>query len=234
MTESEWLECETAPPLIEALPEPLSVRKLRLFMCGAVRRVWDLLPVECRVAIEASEGYADGNVSAEECAVGAKRIDQLYEELAKPWNPDGMTYALSVAADATHATPNTRERASGVCYVIEAARAWVAAEAVADSEYNAVYDETTGLEDRALALVVREVFGNPFRPAYFNPAWRTDTVLAVARRAYDAREFGTLPILADALQDAGCDSADLLNHLRDQHAEHVRGCWALDLVLGKE
>jgi hypothetical protein len=71
-------------------------------------------------------------------------------------------------------------------------------------------------------------------PITFEPAWRTETVLAVARRAYDAREFGALPILADALQDAGCDSADLLNHLRDPHAEHVRGCWALDLVLGKE
>jgi hypothetical protein len=88
--------------------------------------------------------------------------------------------------------------------------------------------------DSDVAFWIREVFGNPFRPVRFNPAWRTDTVLAVARRAYDAREFGALPILADALQDAGCDSADLLDHPRDPHAEHVRGCWALDLVLGKE
>ena len=81
---------------------------------------------------------------------------------------------------------------------------------------------------------MREVFGNPFRPAFFNTAWRTDTVLAVALRAYESREFGALPVLADALQDSGCDSADLLNHLGDPHAEHVRGCWALYLVLGKE
>jgi hypothetical protein len=58
--------------------------------------------------------------------------------------------------------------------------------------------------------------------------------MSLARQMYDSRDFGAMPILADALQDAGCDSDTLLNHLRDAKQTHVRGCWALDLVLGKE
>ena len=65
------------------------------------------------------------------------------------------------------------------------------------------------------------------------PAWRTDTVIALARQMYESRDFSAMPILADALQDAGCDSPDILDHCRDPHATHVRGCWVVDLVLGK-
>jgi len=64
--------------------------------------------------------------------------------------------------------------------------------------------------------------------------WRTSTVMQLARGIYDERTFDQLPILADALQDAGCDNDDILNHFRDPNATHVRGCWDLDLVLGKE
>ncbi|MCE9568116.1 MAG: hypothetical protein K8U57_39440 [Planctomycetes bacterium] len=78
------------------------------------------------------------------------------------------------------------------------------------------------------------IFGNPFRPAAFSPEWRTTTVVALAQRMYESRDFSAMPILADALQDAGCDNDDILNHFRDPNAPHVRGCWALDLVLGKE
>lgn len=115
---------------------------------------------------------------------------------------------------------------------------------------------------QGLAALLREVVGNPFRPvthqanrlkrhiggAYFpdgkartewekaespglNPAWLTATVLAIAQAAYDERDWGRLHVLADALEEAGCDHADLLSHLRGL-GPHVRGCWALDLVLG--
>ena len=79
----------------------------------------------------------------------------------------------------------------------------------------------------------RELFGNPFRPATFNRAWRTSDAMALATGIYDDRAYDRMPILADALQDAGCDSDDILSHLRDPHATHVRGCWVVDLVLGK-
>jgi hypothetical protein len=80
--------------------------------------------------------------------------------------------------------------------------------------------------------VILEVVGNPFRPVVFDPAWRTDTAITLARQMYEAREFSAMPILADALQDAGCDNDDVLNHCRGE-GPHVRGCWVVDLVLGK-
>jgi hypothetical protein len=85
-----------------------------------------------------------------------------------------------------------------------------------------------------LANVLRDIFGNPFRPVAFFPEWRTDTAVTLARTTYESREFSAMPILADALQDAGCDSEDVLTHCRDTNATHVRGCWVVDLVLGKE
>jgi hypothetical protein len=80
--------------------------------------------------------------------------------------------------------------------------------------------------------LLREVFGNPFRPVPFSPAWRTDTAVSLARQAYEGRDFALLPILADALQDAGCASPEVLDHCHGS-GPHVRGCWVVDLVLGK-
>ena len=82
------------------------------------------------------------------------------------------------------------------------------------------------------ALVVRDIFGNPFRPVTANPAWLTSTAVAIARGMYESRDFSAMPILADALQDAGCDNDDMLEHCRGP-GPHVRGCWVVDLVLGK-
>ena len=82
--------------------------------------------------------------------------------------------------------------------------------------------------------LLRDIFGNPFRPVAFAPEWRTDTAVAFARTMYESRDFSAMPILADALQDAGCDSDDILAHCRDTSLTHVRGCWVADLVLGKE
>ncbi|MBP3954249.1 hypothetical protein J8F10_02935 [Gemmata sp. G18] len=79
---------------------------------------------------------------------------------------------------------------------------------------------------------VRDIFGNPFCPVAVDPSWLTSDVIALATGIYVERAFDRLPILADALQDAGCDNDDILNHLRGD-GPHVKGCWALDLVLGK-
>ena len=81
--------------------------------------------------------------------------------------------------------------------------------------------------------IIRDMFGNPFRPVTFSPAWRTDTAVSLAKQMYDSRDFCAMPILADALQDAGCDNEDVLNHCRGD-GPHVRGCWVVDVVLGKE
>jgi hypothetical protein len=83
------------------------------------------------------------------------------------------------------------------------------------------------------AALIRDIFGTPFRPVPFEPAWRTDTVLSLAQQMYDSRDFSGMPILADALQEAGCASDDILTHCRDSNATHTRGCWVVDLVLSK-
>jgi hypothetical protein len=92
---------------------------------------------------------------------------------------------------------------------------------------------TVARVQQRLANLLRDIFGNPFRPVTFSPSWRTDTAVSLARQMYDARDFSAMPILADALQDAGCDDDDILTHCRGP-APHVRGCWVCDLVLGKE
>jgi hypothetical protein len=104
--------------------------------------------------------------------------------------------------------------------------------------------------------LLREIFGNPFAPAkkrkgearrgsMFSASWRTDTVVTLAQQMYENCEFSAMPILADALQDAGCDNEDILTHCRgaihapkkrsrkkSEPAEHVRGCWVLGAGLG--
>ena len=106
-----------------------------------------------------------------------------------------------------------------------------------------------------MAALLRDIFGNPFRPinpgwitptvlplltktqelanSLFSSAWLTPDVLAMARGIYDERAFDRMPILADALQDAGCDNMQVLTHCRDVSGVHVRGCWVIDLLLGK-
>ncbi len=86
---------------------------------------------------------------------------------------------------------------------------------------------------KAHADIIRDIFGNPFRPISFAPAWRTDTAVSLAKHMYESRDFSAMPVLADALQDAGCDNDDILTHCRDEKQIHVRGCWVVDLILEK-
>ncbi len=110
-----------------------------------------------------------------------------------------------------------------------------------------------------LSDLLRDIVGNPFRPVVYDPNWLTTDVVAIARGMYESRDFSPMPLLADALQDAGCENEDILNHCRSardfspfslmgniiQDAQedvlnhsrfagpHVRGCWVVDLILGK-
>ncbi|MCE9561743.1 MAG: hypothetical protein K8U57_06770 [Planctomycetes bacterium] len=77
------------------------------------------------------------------------------------------------------------------------------------------------------------MFNNLFRPAAVDRSWLTSTVIVLANQMYESRDFSAMPILADALQDAGCENDDILTHCRDEKQVHVRGCWVVDLVLGK-
>jgi hypothetical protein len=113
--------------------------------------------------------------------------------------------------------------------------AWHAAEAAA---CHGGQKAKTG-EAKAQAALLRDIPGNPFRSVPLSPAWQTPQVVALAQAAYEQRglpagtlDVARLAVLADALEEAGCDQADLLDHLRGP-GPHVRGCWAVDLLLGK-
>ncbi|MCE9529888.1 MAG: hypothetical protein K8T89_01910 [Planctomycetes bacterium] len=82
------------------------------------------------------------------------------------------------------------------------------------------------------AKLIREVSGNPFRPVAIDDRWLTSTVVDIAEAIYEERAFDRMPILSDALMDAGCDSEEMITHCRG-NGPHVRGCWVVDLLLGK-
>jgi hypothetical protein len=79
--------------------------------------------------------------------------------------------------------------------------------------------------------LLRDLFGNPWAKVAIDPAWRTTTVLALATSAYESGDYATMPILADALQEAGCEDPEVLGHCRDAKY-HGPGCWVVDAILG--
>jgi hypothetical protein len=89
-----------------------------------------------------------------------------------------------------------------------------------------------GEEAKAQAELLRDLVGNPFRPAALDPSWLTAAVKALAQVIYEERRFADMPVLADALEEAGCTNADILAHCRSG-GEHARGCWVVDLILAK-
>jgi hypothetical protein len=102
--------------------------------------------------------------------------------------------------------------------------------------YAAELNVGSSLDRSQEASIVRDIFGNPFRPITVDPswlAWKDRTIVKLAQSIYDNRAFDRMPILADALEDAGCHDADILAHCRSE-GPHVRGCWVIDLLLSKD
>ena len=216
MTEDDWLCCNNPHDMLSGFPLVPSERKLRLFGCAVCRRVWELmLDGRCREAVEASELFADGLIAEME-------LD-----------------ALSAAAEEAHedAVSDDDHSAANVAHAVSYCSSPSLDLGVLAGAVDSPAEEASGgfrNEHLAQAILLRCIFGNPFRPVAFDPAWRSDTALSLARGMYESRDFSTIPILADALQDAGCDQGDILDHCRDPKQVHVRGCWVVDLVLCKE
>jgi hypothetical protein len=226
MTEAEWLACTDPMPMLEDLRGKASERKLRLFACACCRRIWrEIGHYSGRHAVVVSERYADGLADDTDLARANRRLpdfigrfgDEVFRVVDK----------VSLTRSHTFGYPDPPiSWLADVSYWATAV-AWYARR---DGEYVSVCERV------AQASLLRDIFGPlPFRPVAIDPAWlawKHGTVPAVARRVYEDRAFHDLPILADALEDAGCTAADLLAHCRSG-GEHVRGCWALDLLLGR-
>jgi hypothetical protein len=207
MTEYEWQSCTDPTPLLVSLRAKASERKLRLFAVACCRRVWrQMADGRSRQAVEVAEQYADG------LAGDAERI---------------FISKIAYAAWTTPAGAAAREAL--------AANAWASASGASRYATWAVQGVPRAEELHAHAELAHDIFGNLFRPFNVYPAWlawRGGLIVSMARRMYDSRDFSDMPVLADALEEAGCRVQDILGHCRSG-GEHVRGCWVIDLLLGK-
>ncbi len=237
-TEEVWLTCKDSYALGSGLQGLvldgcawLTDRKVYLFEVACARRVAHLLPSNlCRRTVDLAEAAAD----AAGGPLAVTPLPTLYELSAEMDQygpppdflprppPDPLTNAgLELAAKLAQ----PEQLGARVRYLVGG---W-AAEMVAVAAGVPGSDDEIGQQ----LLMLHDIFGNPFRPPNFDPGWRTPTVVAMAERIYEERGFGLLPILADALEEAGCANAEMLAHCRGS-GPHVRGCWIVDLLLGKE
>lgn len=233
MTEQEWLECSDSKRMLDFLRGKVSERKLVLFACACCRRVWNILTDErSRNGVVVRELYEDGVVTTYEVEAAADAARRARADIRRSFRMaygDREDCPEVAPAYAAGAASNT---ASGNYHPVS----WFVTRAAACvSSQGAVRAERA--ESKVLTSLLRDIVGpSPFRPVAANPlwlAWSEGTVVKLAQAIYDERSFDRLPILADALEEAGCDDADILDHCRQQH-EHVRGCWVVDLILGKE
>jgi hypothetical protein len=215
MTEAEWLAGVEPAPLLEHLEGHVSDRKYRLLVCACCRAIWPWLnDPRSREAVETSERFADGEADAGELEQFRGRAWQAVKDL-------GLYHPLRIVPEAAAVAARFLSRETGPAR-------WMALAAAAAFLGKPQNERLCGL--------IRELFGNPFRPPEVHPAWlawQDGTVPRLARAVYDGRSFADLPLLADALEEAGCTDAALLGHCRVP-ADHVRGCWALDLLLDKK
>jgi hypothetical protein len=224
MKEADWLTCPTAERLLSHLKGRAGERKLRLYGAACCRRCWPLLAVRARAAVEAVERFADGLCGADELARARQDAEEPARSAARAPKANGCWGGMRDAARAD----------------VEAVAHGPAWKAAAISDRIDVCEAIRVAERRAQADLLRCLFGNPFRPASLAPDRITSTVTALARAAYDERTLpggeldpARLAVLADALEDAGCTDAAILEHLRGP-GPHVRGCWAVDLCLCRE
>jgi hypothetical protein len=184
-------------------------RAPRLLSCSVCRLIWDqFTDSRSRKAIEVAEEYADGIVTLKALTAAHKTERTAYEEARKPdrWH-------CAIAAE-TACPKNVMSALESVVMTVSGT------------------DQTAF--DPLVMPMIHDVFHRRlFNPIILNPTWRTSTVLALATGIYEEKAFDRMPILADALGDAGCDNEDILNHCRGP-GPHCRGCFAIDLILGKQ
>jgi hypothetical protein len=235
VTEQEWFEGEEPGPmlgfLLRALQErcPLGVeqhewepytRKMTLFAAACCRRIWDLLHSESsRNAVAVAERFVDGHAEYSE-------LEEADAAGSDAWIAFGEPAAKAALCVTNFSDTDPADAAA------DAARLTVEALPL---DWAIRHDERGFQTD-----LVRDIFGNPFRPITVESAWVTPTVTTLASAAYEERTLPSgeldparLAVLADALEEVGCDNADMLNHLRSP-GTHVRGCWVVDLLLAKE
>lgn len=207
MTEARWLACDNPDEMLAFLRARMSERQLRLFACACCRRIWDRLPDDrCRRAVEVLE----------RCADGAGTDQEVQEVIADAEEVERGAVGLARAGARAVAT------------------AWSTAEHARSAAARAAVEPAQ--ERVQQARLLRDLVGNPFRGIAVDPQWldwNDACVPRIARTISDEGRFSNLSILADALEESGCTDIEMLTHCRSE-GPHVRGCWIIDLLLGKE
>jgi hypothetical protein len=224
MNEQQWQAAEDPIDMLLRPPPGIAAtdRKIRLFSCVCCRRVWDKMSDENRSTVELAERYADSLASEgelanreEDCRLYHRDVydpDILQEDRPPEYWCDVATW-YSV----------TRRAADGFYEVCDATR-------------RVARDRSGEWEDVVQARLLRDLFGPlPFRPVTLDAAWLVwcgGLLVSMAARMYESRDFSDMPVLADGLEEAGCTDPEILSHCRSGGV-HVKGCWVVDLVLGK-
>jgi hypothetical protein len=206
------------------LRRPIDERKLRFFALACCRLAWPaLVDDRSKRAVDVAERALAGVAPAHAVAVAVAEANAARDAVGAAHERGPSTFAYGAMRAARTAA---RVVANGFDPSIFPR--------LRDSLlFCGAMHTRAEVEDllRRFAHALRDIFGNPFRPVAFAPEWRTDTAVALARQMVEAYDFSAMPILADALQDAGCDSAAVLTHCRDTALAHARGCWVTDLLL---
>lgn len=236
-TEEDWLTstspCPTQELAFVTTDDPPtrrksqpSNRKLRLFGCACCRRIRRHLSAdwaqECLVVAEA---YCEGLVGqAELKASFLKAPESLLRRGG--WHIKRVAEAAGAGEDlAVWALIAARD----ICAPDEGMSQ---DELPLQLQRSHCPNRQDPAERAAQPSLLRDIYGNPFRLPAFSSNWRTADVVAIASVMYESHDFSSMPVLSDALQDAGCDDADILAHCRGSEP-HVRGCWVVDLLLGR-
>lgn len=240
MTEEQWLGCADDVEWLAnyvIFQTRATDRKARLFACACCHRIERQLGDELLRLLESTEQFADGKLLR-------SALEQMTQAGWRKFHPranqrDVPKASLAAESAVLHAAEfaysdrcEDYETEDDHHYAIWAsihsvhvvnieARVWPA---------NA---EATKAERRSQVQLLRDIFGNPFRPVLVAPAWQSTDVVSLAQAIYDERAFDRMPILGDAMEDAGCTNEEILAHCRGP-GPHSRGCWVVDLILGKE
>lgn len=237
MSEETWRTAQKPEPMLKLLSDNASQRKLRLFLCHCCRMVWSELPDASKKAVEVAERYVQGEATPSElklaheaaCRATSVAIDEYAES---GFEDDGDFMCEDAVAGARAAEETTKDEISVEDAIFAADSALEAG--VLPGIAMATNEEDELRIQQGQCDLLREIFGNPFREAPFDPPSLSPQVaVAIARSIEKDHAFDRLPILADALEEAGCTDEPILSHCRGP-GPHVRGCWVLDLVLGKE
>jgi hypothetical protein len=260
MTEQEWFAGTDPTSMVLFLKDTSSHRKLRLFACACCRRIWPWLTEQpSRQAVEVAEQYADGLATPQALhqahgSAWAKALEMIMpysfpigldpEDAHLGFDPgtsyvqygirDGCLAAPAACAAVFASEPGFGRECKAALNASWEAQAQVSLAGCArESPDETAPGEAAGRHEcSAQAALVRDIFGNPFGPISINPSWLTPTVQALALAIYKERTFTVLPVLADALEEAGCANDAVLSHLRGP-GPHCRGCWPVDLILNK-